>query len=412
MSFRALATAALALLSGCGETVPPETLVENLRVLGVTSEPAELRPGETALMEALVRDPSRPGKPNTIFWVGCDPDPFNLGRSACSDPEVLADPSKLAGRADGGMLPEGVKLIGIGPKAGYPTDAQLFRNLPAGDPGRVSGTVGQALIIAAAEPLSPSPTEEEIRALFGRVQSGQVQSRITLFRVKISESPVRNLNPRVAQLKVSGQVQAKGAAILLFPDEKAPVEVVAAESDFEKFNQTSPNGMVEAKTENLVVAWYSTAGRFSQPRIALKTSVENVFSAPGPAQEVDVKVPENRRGTLFTVLRDSRGGQSWAEFGLFFCERQAAGPKVTVASAPLAPGEPVVLEGTDLGNLVDVVLAGVPGGDVALEKGAFNSATQKWEGLVPVGVPAGTYQLDLRGRGCQRTRVAAPLVLP
>ena len=79
-------------LSACGTDFRPESLIENMRLIGVRVSPAELHPGETGRIDALVLDPSRPGQATTVVWLGCDPDPFNQNRGACSDPAVLQDP--------------------------------------------------------------------------------------------------------------------------------------------------------------------------------------------------------------------------------------------------------------------------------------------------------------------------------
>jgi hypothetical protein len=82
------------LLTACSpEDFPTETLVDRLRMLGLTSTPADLAPGETARLQSLVVDPTRAGQPTTTFWIGCDPDPFNLNRSACADPAVVNNPA-------------------------------------------------------------------------------------------------------------------------------------------------------------------------------------------------------------------------------------------------------------------------------------------------------------------------------
>ena len=86
-----IALALLVFLVGCADEFTPASTVNKLRVLGIRSEPAELRPGEAATVSALVMDPSRPGKANTLVWFACDPDPLNLGRSACSDLGELGD---------------------------------------------------------------------------------------------------------------------------------------------------------------------------------------------------------------------------------------------------------------------------------------------------------------------------------
>ena len=64
--------------------------------------------------------PSRPGGKTTVIWVGCDPDPFGLGRSACNDTSALLMPTSFT------TFPEGVRILGIGNKASYASPERSF----------------------------------------------------------------------------------------------------------------------------------------------------------------------------------------------------------------------------------------------------------------------------------------------
>ena len=92
-------------LSACGTQFKPETLVETLRVLSVQADPPEIHPGESTNLSILWGDPSRPGGTTTIIWVGCDPDPQDLGRSACNDATILMKPTQITN------YPPGLKLL-------------------------------------------------------------------------------------------------------------------------------------------------------------------------------------------------------------------------------------------------------------------------------------------------------------
>ncbi|HLM47169.1 MAG TPA: hypothetical protein VK458_25100, partial [Myxococcaceae bacterium] len=127
---------ALVGLCACEEEFKPETEVVGLRVLGLRASPAELAPGQTATLSALVVDPSRPGKPLTLLWLGCEPDPLDLGRSPCSDTETLGDPTKLVPVSEDGtppQLPPGVSVIGFNDRAEYAVRADLFSQLATTD---------------------------------------------------------------------------------------------------------------------------------------------------------------------------------------------------------------------------------------------------------------------------------------
>lgn len=389
-------------LAGCDWGFRPETLVDDMRLLGMRAEPADLAPGETARLDTLLIDPSRPGQKNTVLWLGCDPDPFNLNRSACSDFTVLADAGTLfSPSADGGMLPEGVHVIGFDDNASYAASPHVFDALDAGDELRVTGTVGQALAFAIAEDVPPTATEEELKALFTRVQKKEVKSVIALFRVHISESPERNHNPALSTLFVAREPWPTGAHVTVLPGEKVELDADAPDSDFEAYTNPTPTG-VENKTERILVAWYSTAGRFSEERTAMREDVKTVFTAPGGEDKKD-RVPTSREGTLFIVLRDTRGGQSWSEVPFYVCDAARPAPKVTTVSWPSTASDPVVLSGTDVDQVLDVVVDGV-----ALEDGAYSPANGTWRGFLPAGIAVGSPRGSYLTRGCGRGVLPVP----
>ena len=393
----------LVTLCGCGSTWSPETLIEDLRVIGVRADPAEIKPGESAAITALVFDPSRPGKATTVFWVGCDPDPFNLGRSACSDPVALQDPTALIGAA---TLPPGVKFIGLNEHATYAVDKNLFQVLAADDPRRQTGTVGQILAISIGAETTGVPTNDELAALFARVKSKEVQAVITLFRVRVSESPSRNQNPVISTFSVAGELQFPGAHVQLGAAEARTVAIDATEDSFESFILDTPTGP-KPTVEHLTSAWYSTSGRFNYERIALRGAVPGIFTAPGsPDNPTDV-VPLRRNGTLYAVLRDSRGGQTWADYPFFICDTFLEGPILTAVHSPATRADPVVIEGRSLENVLDVIVGGV-----ALENGAFNALTGSWEALVPNSLLGGSYPVRLHGKECRRGETAFTLTIP
>ncbi|MBX7096806.1 MAG: hypothetical protein K1X89_03755 [Myxococcaceae bacterium] len=386
------------LLAGCGEAFLPETVVVDLRVLGVKAEPAELRPGEAATLTALVKDPTRSAPP-TIVWLGCDPDPFGQGRSACSNPTVLQD---LASAGSSGMLPVGVHLIGFNDQARYAVSKDLFSVLPEGDPRRLKGTVGQVLALAVADTVPP----DQLGEVFKKVQSGEVKAVVTLFRIVVREGEMRNTNPVPARLLVGGEAIAPGAHALVKQGEDSVVALEATEASFEPYTQTQPDGTVESKTERLISAWYSTSGRFSQPRLALDSDVEDRFSPPGGEEPKD-PLPERREGQLYVVLRDARGGNAFRESAFYVCDEGRARPVVRTVSTPSTRDDVVVLEGEHLEQLLDVVA-----GPVALEQPFFDAASGRWSGRIPKGLVKGEYPLGLRGKDCSRTSAPVSLVVP
>jgi hypothetical protein len=386
-------------LFACDFGFRPETLVENMRVLGVRADPADLAPGETARLEALVLDPSRPGKKSSVLWLGCAPDPFNLNRSACSDVETLSNAAALfstGARPDGGVLPAGVRVIGFNENASYTASPHVFDALSPGDPRRVTGTVGQALLLAVAEEVPPTATEAELQDVFGRVADGGTRAITALFRVRISESPERNTNPTLSSFSVAHEAWPRGAHVTVLPGEPVELDADAPDAAFERFTNPTPSG-VEEKTERILAAWYSTSGRFTEARTALRERVKTVFTAPGGEDETDA-VPKSRTGFIYVVLRDTRGGQSWTQVPFYVCDAARPAPSITRVDWPATVADPVVLHGAQLEQVLDVIVD-----DVALEDGAYSPTSDTWRGYLPrgvdVGVPRGRYTTRACGRG-------------
>jgi hypothetical protein len=396
---RALLVAVVA-ASACDNGFKPETLVDGLRVLSVRSTPADLAPGETASLEGLVLDPSRPDAGTTTLWLGCEPDPYNENRSSCSDPALLQDPGNFAG-ADGG-LPPGVTLLGLGAKATLKTSSTLFDVFPAGDPRRVSGTVAQVLAFAVAAEIPAGATPNDLQDLLAKVRSKEIASLITLYRARISEDPQRNANPVFQHLLVNGAAWPDGAHLVLKELEPVQVDVDVPDASFEAFTNATPNGP-EQKTERILAAWFSTSGRFSEARTALREGVKTVFTGAGGKGD---PVPGNRTGSMWIVLRDTRGGQAWQEVPFVLCSPGLPTPNVTTVRAPSNPAFPVTVDGDHLDYLVDVLV-----GEKALVHGGLNPATGYWEGTLPA-LPSGTYSVDFLSRSCGRHSTGQTITIP
>ncbi len=403
---RTLAILLVALLGGCEEDFKPESEVAGLRVLGLRATPAELAPGQTATLSALVVDPTRPGQRNTLLWLGCEADPLNLGRSACSDTEALADPAKLVPVAGDGtqpQLPPGMSVIGFNETASYTVREDLFAELAPEDPRRRSGTVGQVLLLAIAEEVSPLPTREELEALFERVRNREVPSVMTLFRMKVSEDGQSNHNPELGPLRAGSEVLAPGTTLRLSGDGPTPLELTAPDTSFETYTQPTPDGAEETKTEQLIAAWYATAGRFEPYRMVLRSETPLEYLPPDGSRLQPF--PEKRQGTLWVVVRDVRGGQAWREMPFYLCDTSLPAPRVTAVE--VRTDGLVVLRGEELASVLDVVVGGQ-----ALEQGFYSPARDNYEALRPATLPSGEYPVVVRGRHCQDETLPQRLTLP
>ncbi|MBX7097263.1 MAG: hypothetical protein K1X89_06110 [Myxococcaceae bacterium] len=395
---RALAVAAV-VLAACGPQLKPETLVDQLRVLSLTAEPPEIHPGDTTQVEVLELDPSRPMQVTTVVWVGCDPDPFNLGRGACNDTTALLQPTAFS------TFPPGVRILGFGPKAFYTPPADLFSVLEKDDPIRFNGTVGQILAVVIGEEVKPTSSDAELRELFTRIEKQEVQTVLALTRVTVSEKAALNKNPRLETLVVDGQPLPKGAQLLAAPGQHLTLTLSAPAEDRETYEVRLPDGP-QQRTESLVAAWYSSAGRFRDARIDLDTHPDTTFIAPGGLEVPDDPLPPRRQATLWSVLRDSRGGQAWKQYPLFVCDASLARPSVSMVVLPSSRDQAISVKGTNLGSTADVVIGGV-----ALGRSVYRAATDEFVGDWP-DLPPGTYPVRLRGKDCSDADTGLSVTLP
>ena len=122
--------------------------------------------------------------------------------------------------------------------------------------------------------------------------------------------------------------------------------------------------------------------------------MKTLFTAPGSKAD---PVPARHTGTLYTVFRDTRGGQSWREWPFFVCDTSLAAPGVTRVEWPASASEPVVLRGNDLASVLDLIVDGV-----ALERGAYSEASGTWQGYLPARVPVGQKRGTIHTRICTR----------
>jgi hypothetical protein len=97
------------------------------------------------------------------------------------------------------------------------------------------------------------------------------------------------------------------------------------------------------------------------------------------------------------VVRDTRGGQAWATWPVHVCDPALPEPVVSQVSWPATAADPLVLHGTALDSVLDVVVDGQ-----ALTRGGYSAARGTWEGLLPTGVAPGAPRGSYTTRTCHR----------
>jgi hypothetical protein len=252
------------------------------------------------------------------------------------------------------------------------------------------------LAFAVSETVAPTASAADLQALFQRVQQKQTRAIIGLYRVKISQNPERNTNPALTALQVNGEDWPTGAHVTMRAGAALPLDLSVPASTFETFTATAPDGTQSAATERVLVAWYSTTGRFSELRTALGEAVKTTLAAPGGSDPLDT-VPDKRTGTLWAVLRDTRGGENWQQWPMFICDDSLPVVGLTSVDWPASASDPVVLHGAGLASVLDVIVDGA-----ALLNGDYSPTSDTWQANLPAGTDPGAKRGEVRTKRCER----------
>lgn len=397
----ALVIAAVVGPSCTNASFSPETLVKDLRVLSISAEPPEVGPGELSRLSVLKSDPQTPGAATTVIWVGCEPDPQDLGRSACNDAAILLRPTQITD------YPPGLQLLGFGLTAQYRSTTTVFDVLPAESLIRRTGSVGQVLGLVIGEDVDPLATGDQLREYFARIERKETPVVVSLTRVLVSEKPTaqRNRNPGIVDLFVEGARHPKGGRLPVRAGARVALTVQVPDDVRQTYVEPLPSGDVE-RVETVVGAWYSSSGRFSRERFDATAGDATSFIAPGSTDFPEDPVPERRTGTIWLVVRDNRGGQSFDRYPFFVCDPSLPNPVVRSIEPPATPDGQVVVTGEHLNAALDVVV-----GEVALGRGAYNAALGTFVGDVPSLGP-GSYPVKVRGRNCNDLETGLRYVVP
>jgi hypothetical protein len=287
------AASLVVLLAGCA-TFVPESVVTKLRVLAVQAEPPEVAPGQTVRLEGLVTDPEADAP--SFSWLACDP---VAALSPCDDSKLLLDRAAL-------LEAPGVRRI---------STSSIART--------TFSSTGTAIILLIVDSASG---DAEV---------------IARKEVTISRSSTPNHNPTIEFLLAdSVRIDPGQAARAPLGGNQAWVAIVTA-SSAENYQRLRPDGSSVAAIEDLRYEWFTTAGRFgvaymppsivpivdlfvdagppprdAGPREGGGESSKTEFGAKVtlnlPDSSSNPPAPADGRIDVWVVVRDERGGTTWA----------------------------------------------------------------------------------------------------
>jgi len=286
-----LAAAAATLLAGCvinsnkfprPRDLPPNWLVDRLRVLAVAPEPPEATPGQQVSFSALIADPDQVVQ--QVVWVACPP--TQSGDFGCN-PDLSQLPDN--------PTPEDLQalgVIGLQPlyQPVYTPPSDLLDGL---DPIAINEGVEVTIQVVAMPAITDTASFDynQVEAAFKRLV--------------VSEAATPNHNPVVASFTVEGEPVSPDQAYIFDAGVTYHVGVRLTDDSVEHYRYLNSDGAWEDRTEEPFVTLYASDGDMAEQYGLYADSplLEGRWTAPSGFRE---------SGTLYAAVRDRRGGMAWA----------------------------------------------------------------------------------------------------
>lgn len=265
------------------------------RMLAVASEPAEVAPGQTATLSALVAAPTGPLIPMPTWAL-------------CAAPKPPTEDNAVAD----GCLADAVVQLGTSPtvNATIPTDA--------------CRTFGPDVVDPGFRPRDPDPTGGYYQPIRAEMRNLDPAFGFTRITCNLANAPgdvaqqyktmyVANTNPTLLPLSLDG---------MSLPTDGITPTPVAADHDVtlvaswppaasEAFLYYDPDAQtLITRREGMKVSWFATAGTLDVDASAVDES------SPATSVTTTWHTPPAGPAWLWLVLRDSRGGVAVATYAI------------------------------------------------------------------------------------------------
>lgn len=261
--------------------------IDKLRLLAIQAEPPEVVPGETATFTALVVDPNE--EAGLTAWIAC-PIEGDGGFGCELDPTLDFEDATFDELQEAGVI--GFEP-GLTPR--YTAPADFLDDLPDEDRAEGGYVLAQAFVLPADVLGEEGPEDFD----FNQVEAGYK-------RLVISEAPTPNRNPGISHWVVDGARVPAGSVVEVDPGQIYQVAVELSDNSLERYVFLR-DGQEEERIEEPYFKWYTDGG----------TQLEDATLYP--FTEADWQSPDAddpvQEGTWWVVVRDRRGGMTWAAQG-------------------------------------------------------------------------------------------------
>jgi len=293
---------ALSSMLGCAADFDPGSRVNSYRVLAQQTDVPFAQPGETVNITSLSYDPQ--GRSVTWAWGACvNPDSSTV--EGCLS-EIAEEAANSGGS---GILAQGPALSNFS----YTVPADTLDSLPEG--AKASAMVG-IVSIACPGDLSLEQAANALPFACKEAGTGRVLALdeyiVGLKRIQV-RSTDRNQNPQIDQVLFDGAVWPEGEIKQVIACDTDDNEYAPCADDTKHAITARPttdsveSGRTEFGidfSEQVIVQYYATEGTFEY-EVKIADDPQTGWAARKAASGKDL--------TLWMVVRDDRGGASWAE---------------------------------------------------------------------------------------------------
>jgi hypothetical protein len=268
-----LSFAMMVTLAGCEAEDFPVSYLNNLRLLAIEARPLEAGPDESVIFVPKIYLPPDETL-SLIQWSFCPFSPGAVAGYVCAIPQCE---ETLVAEDDGSLV--------VNPHA------------------LILGCINSLADISEQAPGIPEELPQSVEVLFSLIletDSGFRRQSVFLFPVYLLDIPeVRNSQPKIDRIEINGQrVEQNQVVGSLAENEELDFRVVVDPASLDVYS----NPLEQKLSEEVIVSYYSTAGRFAWERddgldVQVKFKAEKLE-------------PDQIEAGLYAVIRDLRGGQT------------------------------------------------------------------------------------------------------